>query len=254
MIDWTAASSVWVRNWTLYRRTGWMNVIPNFFEPFFYLVSIGVGLGAYVGGFESTGGYLAFIAPGLLASQAMMGASFEVTYNCFVKMRFHGVYDAILTTPAEVEDIVAGEILWAITRALVYGSAFFVIATLFGLVTTPMALLCFPALALVGAMFASIGLAFTSRIPVIDLYSYYFTLFLTPMFLFSAVFYPLDRFPSWLQPVAALDPLYHAVAVTRSLFSGRVTADLLVHALWMICVTAIAHRLAVAGMRRRLIS
>ncbi|MBI4617175.1 MAG: ABC transporter permease [Planctomycetes bacterium] len=252
MIDFTAATTIWVRNLLLYKRTWKMNIFPNFFEPVFYLLSMGIGLGAYVAGVGEES-YLAYIAPGLLASQAMMGASFETTYNTFVKMNFHRVYDAVLSTPAEVEDIVFGEMLWATTRAVAYGAGFLLVTALFGLVSTPLALLTLPAIVLVGILFGAIGLAFTARIPYIDLYSYYYTLFVTPMFLFSAVFYPLDRYPEWVRPLAALDPLYHSVVLMRGLFRGEIVPELAVHAAWCLVVSAIFYRLAVSGMKKKLI-
>src|SRR5918999_4482027 len=126
-------SRLWRRNMLSYSHTWQMNILPNFFEPFFYLLAIGFGLGKFV---ESVGGvdYAVYIAPGLAATSAMYGASFDVTFNVFVKLHFDKLYDAVTVTPVSPEDVVLGEMLWGITRSLIYGLPFVLIAALFGLV------------------------------------------------------------------------------------------------------------------------
>src|SRR5436309_1595115 len=110
----------------MYRRTWKWNLLPNFFEPVFYLLSIGIGLGAYIS--EMSGvSYLSFIAPGLVCVAAMNGASFEVTYNIYVRLTFEKTYDAMLTTPIEPDDILGGEVQWAMTRTCIYGNYFFLV-------------------------------------------------------------------------------------------------------------------------------
>jgi lipooligosaccharide transport system permease protein len=118
------ALAVWRRNAALYRRTWKWNILPNFFEPVFYLFSIGIGVGAYV---SEMGGmtYIQFLAPGLVCVAAMNGASFEVTYNIYVRLIFEKAYDAMMTTPIEPDDVLAGEVLWAITHHLFMEDAFF---------------------------------------------------------------------------------------------------------------------------------
>ncbi len=120
------ALAVWWRNFSMYRRTWKMNLLPNFFEPLLYLLSIGIGVGAYV---SQMGGvsYVEFLAPGLVAVAAMNGASFEVTYNAFVRMNFEKTYAAMLTTPIQPDDVLAGEVLWAVTRATIYGGCFLIV-------------------------------------------------------------------------------------------------------------------------------
>src|SRR5439155_4007394 len=164
------AAAVWRRNASMYRRTWWLNVLPNFFEPVFYLVSIGIGVGAYVTRMEGMS-YVAFLAPGLVCVAAMNGASFEVTYNIYVRMTFEKAYDAMLTTPVEPQDVLAGEVLWAITRSCIYGGSFFIVITLFGLAPLPSALAALPVIPLAGLLFAAIGMAFTLRLTTIDLFS-----------------------------------------------------------------------------------
>ena len=215
------AFSVWRRNASMYRRTWKWNLLPNFFEPVFYLFSIGIGVGAYINAMEGVS-YMAFLAPGLVCVAAMNGASFEVTYNIFVRLTFEKTYDAMLTTPIEPDDILCGEVLWAVTRASIYGGCFFIVLALFGLTPLPSSLWALAVIPLTGLLFAAVGIAFSLRIPNIDLFSFYFTLFLTPLFLFSDVFFPLKErlSPGWLWVAEAL-PLLHPVRLARAAFNGQ---------------------------------
>ena len=215
------AWSVWRRNATLYRRTWKLTILPNFFEPVFYLTAIGIGVGAYISGIDGMS-YIEFLTPGMLAVAAMHGASFEVTYNVYVRIHFEKAYDGILTTPVGPDDILIGEVLWSMTRSLFYGGGFFIVAMLFGLVPFPGGLAALVVIPLAGLLFSAIGFAFTIRIPTIDVFSFYFTLFLTPLFLFSDVFFPIrERLPgAWLIVAEAL-PLLHPVRLARSAFQGE---------------------------------
>jgi lipooligosaccharide transport system permease protein len=212
------ALAVWRRNASMYGRTWKSNILPNFFEPVFYLAAIGIGVGAYIQQMSGVS-YAEFLAPGLVCVAAMNGASFEVTYNIFVRMNFEKTYDAMLTTPIDADDVLAGELLWAMTRVGIYGGSFFVVVALFGLAPLPRALLALPAILLSGLLFAAIGLAFSLRVSAIDQFSFYFTLFLTPLFLFSDVFFPLNERLSgvWLW-VAEVLPLLHPVRLARAAF------------------------------------
>jgi lipooligosaccharide transport system permease protein len=223
LIDFRGAARVWQRDLWVYRDRWLYGLLPNFFEPLFYLLGLGVGLGYYV----STGGqfgqdYLAYIGPGLVASSAMNGASFETTYNVFVKLHFGRLYDAMVTTRVNMEDVAVGEWGWAITRSLIYGGIFLFITLFFHTPLTWRLLLAVPAIVVVGYCFSAIGLTFTSLIQIIDVYSYYFTLFLTPSFLFSGIFFPVKgRFPTALVWVAQGTPLYRAVRLVRGIVNGH---------------------------------
>ena len=258
-IDPRMVAAVWLRNLTVYRHSWHVTILPNFFEPLLYLLGMGLGVGGYVakgGGVEGQE-YLSFIGPGLMAAAAMNGASFEVTYNMFVKMNFGRIYDAFLATPATVEDLVVGELLWAVTRALLYGVCFLVVLggfTLAGypILTSPAALLLPVAIALTGAFFAVLGAAFTARVRAIEMYSYYFTLFVTPLFLFSGIFYPVNRFPHG-EAIAWWTPLYHAVRLARGLAQGPLGWEHAVDVAWLLVVGAALLALVLRTMRRRVI-
>lgn len=215
------ALSVWRRNASMYARTWKLNLLPNFFEPVFYLMAIGIGVGAYI---EEMGGvsYVEFLAPGLICVAAMNGASFEVTYNIYVRMSYENVYEAMLTTPVQPVDVLAGEILWAVTRATIYGGIFYLVVAINGLAPMPTSLAALLVVPLTGLLFAMIGVTFTLSVPTMDFFSFYFTLFLTPLFLFSDVFFPIQERlgGGWLWVAEAL-PLLHPVRLSRSCFSGE---------------------------------
>jgi lipooligosaccharide transport system permease protein len=255
-VDFRLAWAVFRRNATEYRHSWAITLLPNFFEPIIYLVGMGLGLGFYLSRGMEGQSYLAYIAPGLTAAAAMNGASFETTYNMFVRMTYARLYDAYLSTPAQVEDVAMGEILWAMARGLIYGVVFLLVTasmTAFGypILTSPLALLVVPALLLIGATFAVIGQLFTAFIRQIDLYSYYFTLWLTPLFLFSGIFFPVDRFPAG-ESIAWWTPLYHAVRLCRGLCQGSLTSEHLVSTVWMVVVTLVVWRLIPRLLRARL--
>ena len=248
------ALPVWWRNFSMYRRTWKITILPNFFEPLLYLLSIGIGVGAYV---SSMGGmsYAAFLAPGLVAVAAMNGASFEVTYNAFVRLNFEKTYASMLTTPIEPEDVLAGEVLWAVTRATLYGGCFLVVIAAWGLAPLPSSLFAFPLLPLTGLLFAALGIVFALRVPAIEMFSFYFTLFLTPLFLFSDVFFPLqERLGGvWLH-VAEILPLLHPVRLMRAAFAGTWSPILIWDLAYIAILSAGLLWLAARVTRRRLTS
>ena len=247
------ALRVWQRDLRVFSKVWKQGLLPQFFDPLFYLMAMGFGLGTYLARVKGIP-YREFIAPGLVASSVMWAASFETTWNIYFKMEEKRLYDAILATPVEVPDLVAGEVLWAATRAIVYGTTFLAIVTAFGLVASPWALAVPPFLALGGACFGMLGTSFTALTPRVDLYSYYFTLFITPMFLFSGIFYPFDKLPDWVSTVAWFTPLYHLVNITRSLILHPDLVTVLGNALWLAVLTALLFAVPVRAMRRRLVA
>ena len=253
-IDLHMALAVWWRNATVYRRTWLKNILPNFFEPLLYLVGMGLGLGFYVGEGISGQDYIAFIGPGLLASAAMNGAVFEVTYNLFIKLNFDRLYDAYLCTPAQIQDVAAGELMWAVTRASIYGAGFLIVLAAMGLVgypilTSPFALLMPLGVMLIGACFGLIGMWFSTFIRTIDLYSYFYTLFITPLFLFSGIFFPVERFPYGAE-IAWFTPLYHGVRLMRGLATGELTPAVGVSVVWLVALSLILMAIVPGRMRR----
>lgn len=247
------AAAVWRRNASMYARTWKWNILPNFFEPVFYLTAVGIGVGGYI---EQMAGmsYVQFLAPGLVCVAAMNGASYEVTYNVFVRLNFEKAYDAMLTTPLEVDDVLAGEVMWALTRAMIYGGCFYIIVALAGLAPLPGSLLALPAMLLGGLLFAALGVTFALHVSTIDVFSFYFTLFLTPLFLFSDVFFPLEeRLSLFWQNVAEVLPLLHPVRLARAAFAGNFQwTTVLWDIAYIVVLSTLLLQIAARAARRRL--
>jgi len=242
---------VWQRNRDVFFRL-WHSEAPGVIaEPIIILLAMGLGLGAYVGMVDGQK-YIEFIAPGIIASYAMFSASFECTYGSFVRMEFQKTYDAIIATPLSVEDVIAGEIFWGATRSLMTGTVILAIAAAFQLVHSPWAvlipLLCF----LEGIMFASIAIFFTSFAPAIYSFNYYFTLFITPMFFFSGVFFPLSSFPTIVQNLSWVAPLTPVVRLSRALIHGEIQLNLLWALALIVVLATLFFSSALVTMRRRL--
>jgi lipooligosaccharide transport system permease protein len=248
-----AAGRVWRRDLRVFSKTWKGALLPQFFDPLFYLLAMGFGLGTYLATVEGIP-YKQFVGPGLVASAVMWAATFQSTYNVYFKMEENRLYDAVLTTPVEVQDVVVAEVAWAASRAAIYGTTFLGIVLAFGLVESPWAALVPPFLALGGACFGMLGVTFTSLATSIDYYSYYYTLFITPLFLFSGIFYPLDQLPGWVGVVAWFTPLYHLVEITRGLILGPDAISVLGNALWIAALALALFAVPVRAMRRRLVA
>ncbi len=220
----TRAGRLVERNLLVYRRT-WMVLFSGFFEPLFYLLGIGFGIGALVGSVPGPDGhpvpYQVFVAPALLASSAMNGAIYDSTTNVFFKLKYAHTYEAILTTPVGIADVAVGEIAWALIRGTLYAVGFMTVMLVLGLVRSPAWLLAFPGAMLIGLAFASVGMSISTWVRSWSDFDR-LQLVLLPMFLFSATFYPLSAYPPILQLVVQLTPLYHGVDLLRGLTTGVV--------------------------------
>jgi lipooligosaccharide transport system permease protein len=206
------------RNLMVYRRI-WMIILSGFFEPVFYLLSVGIGVGLLVGNVSLSDGrvvsYTAFVAPALLASSAMNGAVFESTINVFFKLKWGKVYDAVLTTPMQPLDIALGETTFSLLRGGIYSLAFVIVMAGFGLVHSWWALAAVPSCLLIGFAFAGVGMAATTFMKGwqdFDLVQ----LVVQPLFLFSGTFFPIDVYPPALAAVARFSPLYHGTELVRA--------------------------------------
>lgn len=229
------------RSARVYRRA-WLIIVSGFFEPLFYLLSFGTGLGALVGGMTGPHGqplsYAQYIAPALLASSAMNGALNDSMMNVFFKLKYAKLYDGMLATSLAPMDVALGEMGWALTRGGMYSVAFVLVMLAMGLILSPWALLLVPAALLIAFGFAALGMGVTTYVrdwQDIEVV----TLLILPMFLFSGTFYSLDAYPGWLRLVVQCLPLHHGVAVMRALTYGDITAGLTLHLLYFAAMAAI---------------
>jgi lipooligosaccharide transport system permease protein len=236
------------RNVYVYRRA-WILLVSGFFEPFFYLLSIGVGLSGLVGPLHVGSRlvpYAVYVAPGLLASSAMNGALFDSTFNLFFKLKFAKTYETVLATPLTVGDVAMGEMGWSLIRAGLYAGSFLCVMAALGYVATPWAVLCYPSALLVAFAFAAVGMSGTTFMRSWQDFSI-LLLVILPMFLFSATFYPLGVYPFWLQEVVRITPLYQGVALIRGADLGIFDWAMVGHAAYLAAMGVVG--LVVTGRR-----
>jgi lipooligosaccharide transport system permease protein len=245
---------VWRRNYDVFMKTYRVNFIPPIIEPILYLLAIGFGLGLLINEEIDGHSYPEFLAPALIAIAIMTASFFECTYASFVRMYYQRTFDAIISTPLNVDEVITGEILWGATRSTISATIMLAVVTVFGLASYPFSLLIVPFSFLGGLLFGALAMCFTAVTPRIDSLNYPTSLFITPMFLVSGTFFPLTSLPLGVQQFAyAAVPLVHVVDITRAMTWGSLTADLLLSLVWIGVVTFVFFIIAVNLMRRRLI-
>ena len=247
-----AALAVWRRNTLVWRKLMLPSILINFGEPFLYLLGLGYGLGLFIGEMMNMP-YLTFLASGILASSAMNTASFEAMFSVYTRMIPQKTYEAILTTPLEVQDILAGEMLWCATKCVISGTAILIVAALLGAVHDWNALWVPPVLFLIGLLFSGMGLVMTALAPGYDFFNYYVTLVLTPMFILSGVFYPVASLPPVLQGVVQFLPLTHAVDLIRPLVADQPISNVPLHLAVLATYAVVGYVVAERLVRRRLL-
>ncbi len=263
---------VWRRNIEVFTKTIFVNFLPALLEPILYLLAFGFGLGALFGASSIpgySGSYVQYIGPGLVAISVMYGSFFECTYASFVRMYFQKTFDAIIATPVSVEEVIAGELLWGATRATINGTIVLAVIGAVGLFTTPLITSWFALLVPVvcfvgGLLFSALAMCFTAMAKTIDFFNFPTFLFITPMFLLSGTFFPLNVIPNSapLEAIAvSVFPLTHVVDMTRGLMSGSIgslvglneAAMWVVAAVWVAALTALLFVLAIRLMKKKLI-
>ncbi len=243
---------VWRRNFDAFLKYFYVNLIGNLGDPLLYLVGMGFGLGSYMGSLRGVP-YVQFLAPGIIVSSAMFAASYECTYMTFLKMVHLKTYDAVIATPVNIEDVVLGDIAWGASKALFSGAVIFAVVAAFGLARSWWSLLVLPLAFAVGFLFAGLGMLVTTKSPNFDFFSYYFELGITPIFFFSGVFFPLDRFPAWLRGAANFSPLLHAVELARAALAGERPPHPYAGAAAIVVPGIVLCIASMRGMRKRLI-
>jgi lipooligosaccharide transport system permease protein len=224
------------------RSSNWVVVLSGFFEPVFFLASMGIGLGPLIGTVETSTGqpvpYAAYIAPALLAVSAMNGAIYDSTWNVFFKLNHGKLYEGMLSTSLGPLDIALGEIIYALLRGAVYATGFMIVMQIFGLNLAWTAILALPAVVMIAFGFASLGMAVTSYMKVFQQMEW-IAFVLLPMFLFSATFYPITVYPEFIQWLVMALPLWHGVELIRGLTTGELSPAMFVHVAYYVAMIAI---------------
>lgn len=246
------ASKVWYRDFIVWSRYWWTSLIGAIGEPVLYFLAIGYGLGAFIESIEGMS-YIQFLAPALICSSVMHSASFETTYSSFTRMDRQKTYHSIAATPVSIREVIAGEILWGGAKSLISGGIMFIAVAFLGYIESWNALWLIPILMITGLLFSAMGMLMTSFAKDYDFFTYYFTLGLEPMFLFSGTFFPLSKLPEWVQQTAWILPLYHPVLIARRLFYGYEYGNFFLSITWLVLLTFLLSWWSIKRMTRRLL-
>lgn len=245
---------VFLRNLLVWRKLAIPSLVGNIAEPLMWLVAFGYGLGSLVGSVqlgEERVRYILFLASGSICMSAMNAATFEALYSAFSRMHVQKTWDSIMNAPVGLRDVLLAEMLWAAFKALFSVTAILGVMLALDISRSPMLLLALPILLLAGITFSCLALIFNALAKGYDFFTYYFTLFLTPMMFLSGVFFPREQLPSFLQQVSGWLPLTQAVELVRPLFLGRWPPDVALHLLVLALYAVVAWRIALAMTRRR---
>ena len=250
------SARVWQRNFSIYRQNWKISFVPPLLEPLLYILAFGVGLAVMVGELEYGGArlsYTTFIAPALVSVAVMHNAFFETTYNSFVRMYYQKTFDALLATPLNLEEIILGEMLWAATKSVIAATLMSCVISLCGFFAFPGTLLLMPIALLGGLLFAALGMICTALVRGIEMFNLPIFLGITPMFLFSGTFFPLQNLPGWAQGLAQFLPLTHLVALARGCSLHVWSAELWFSLFYLLVATLLLLPLAIALMVRRIV-
>ncbi len=245
--------SVWYRHVRVYTKNLLSNGLPPFLEPLLFLMGVGLGLGKYIT--ESMGGlpYIVFLGTGLPVTAAMFTSSFECTYGTFIRLEFEKVYDGMLAAPITVNNLIIGEIIWAGTKGLFFSFAVICVLVPFGIIHLPQGLLAPFVGFLTGVIFATLSLFVTSFVKTINHFNFYITGFISPMFFFSGVVFPISNLPRPVRFVAELVPLTHAVRLVRAVCTSGYRLSLLGDLAYAAAFIVLFGALAVRRLRGRLV-
>ncbi len=256
----STAGRVFEHRWTQYRRTFRSTIFSSFLSPVLFLTAMGLGLGSYVSdsAIDAIGGvsYLVFLAPGLLAATAMQSAAFEATFPIMGGLVWNRVFHAMFATPITARDIALGNLAWIAARLTLIATVFTLVMVLFGAAESPLVVLAIPAAVLTGMAFAAPIAAFSATQKTPNKFNAIFRFGITPLFLFSGTFFPLDSLPEALRPLAWVTPLYHGAALTRGLSLGTALDDpalAIVHVLVLTACVVAGTAAAIHTIERRLV-
>jgi len=243
---------VWRRNLLVWRKLAIASVLGNIADPLLYMLGLGYGLGSLVG---DIGGmkYIEFIGTGMVCQSAMFTASFEGMYSAFSRMHVQRTWEGIINAPIALDDVVLAEWIWCASKSVLSTMAILAVIMALGYGHTWLALWILPLGFLVGLVFGAFGLVMNALAPGYDFFTYFFTLILTPMLLFSGVYFPVDQMPAALASVANLLPLKHAIDLARPLMTAKIPPDIPLHIAVLAGYAIAAYYAALVLTRRRLL-
>jgi lipooligosaccharide transport system permease protein len=243
---------VWRRNLLVWKKLAIASILGNIADPLLYMLALGYGIGSMVG---EVGGmsYVAFIGTGMVCQSAMFTSSFEGMYSAFSRMHVQRTWEAIINAPIALDDVMFAEWIWCATKAVMSTTAILLVIQALGFGHTWLALWILPLGFLVGLCFGGFGLVMNSLAPGYDFFTYFFTLVLTPMLLFSGVYFPVDQMPAWLAAIAGALPLKHAIDIARPLMLGQVPTNIVLHVVVLLAYATAAYYVALLLTRRRLL-
>ena len=244
---------VWQRNYLVWKKLAIPSILGNLADPMLYMLGLGYGLGSLMPDVAGVS-YITFLAAGTVAYSTMNAATFEVLYSSFSRMHVQRTWDAILNTPMTLDDVLFGELMWAVSKSLLSGLA--ILAVIWGLGLYGnfwLTLWIIPLVALVGFCFGGMGLVMNAVSPSYDFFLYYFTLAITPMVLLCGVFFPVSQLPPILQAISAWLPLTHAVDLARPLVVWQIPDDIALHVFALLAYGGVGYVIALALTRKRLL-
>ena len=245
---------VFMRNLLVWRKLVIPSLIANIAEPLMWLVAFGYGMGALIGDVTLDGAqvpYLLFLASGSICMSAMNAATFEALYSAFSRMHVQKTWDGIMNAPIRLEDVLLAEMLWAAFKSLFTITAILGVMMALGITQSWKILLAWPCLLFVGITFSCLALIFNALAKGYDFFTYYFTLFLTPMMFLSGVFFPSDQLPPWVRAIAEWLPLTQAIELVRPLFLDRWPSQPLLHLGVLALYAGVAWAIALHFTRKR---
>ena len=244
--------TIWLRNGRVWKKHVLATLIGNLGQPLLFLLAMGYGLGREMAEVDGLT-YLQFIAPGLVASAVMHTAALETTYGSYTRLTVQKTYEAILMTPLGVIDLVLGEIVWGASKGVLAGIIMLLTLPLFGVVPSPWVVFLLPVLFISGMFFSAFGLIMTALAKNYDFFNYFISLVITPLFLFSGIFFPIQTMAPPVRGLLEMLPLTPIVSLARILSYGRFDEPIMLKILGSLLATGCAVWLAGYLLRRRLI-
>jgi len=252
--SWLLWWPVFLRNLLVWKKLAIPSLIGNIAEPLMWLVAFGYGMGALIGQVSLDGTkvpYLLFLASGSICMSAMNAATFEALYSAFSRMHVQKTWDGIMNAPIRLDDVLLAEMLWAAFKAVFTITAILFVMLVLGISHSPKLVLCWPILLLVGITFSCIALIFNALAKGYDFFTYYFTLFLTPMTFLSGVFFPRDQLPHWVQVFSWYLPLTQAIELVRPLFMDQWPTHPGINLIILLSTAVISYLIALNLTRKR---